>query len=172
MDDPSGVSGSADAHKPTGTLASSVYQQLRTDILKGRFEPGSKLRLQHLAQQYSVGNSPLLAQGASGTISGTVTDTTGAVLPGVEVTITNVGTAQTRLAITGDEGRYSTPQLSSGDYEVRAELAGFQAGVRRGIQLVVGQNAIVNISLQVGSITEEVVVKRERPLLVYEKESA
>jgi DNA-binding GntR family transcriptional regulator len=59
MDDPSGVSGSADAHKPTGTLASSVYQQLRTDILKGRFEPGSKLRLQHLARQYSVGNSPL-----------------------------------------------------------------------------------------------------------------
>ena len=113
----------------------------------------------------SVANSPLLAQSATGTISGTVTDVSGAVLPGVEVTITNVGTAQTRLAITGDEGRYSAPRLLSGNYEVRAELAGFQAGVRQGIQVQVGQNAVVNVSLQVGSITEEVVVTGEAPLV-------
>lgn len=56
MDDPRGVSGSL---KPVGTLASSVYQHLRNDILKGRLAPGSKLRLQHLAKEYSVGNSPL-----------------------------------------------------------------------------------------------------------------
>ncbi len=59
MDDPIGVAESADILKPTGTLASSVYEQLRSDILNGRFEPGSKLRLQFLAKQYSVGNSPL-----------------------------------------------------------------------------------------------------------------
>jgi GntR family carbon starvation induced transcriptional regulator len=59
MDDPRGVIESEATLKPTGTLASSVYQQLRSDILKGRFEPGSKLRLQHLGQQYHVGNSPL-----------------------------------------------------------------------------------------------------------------
>ncbi len=58
-----------------------------------------------IAVVLSVGNSPLLAQVATGTLSGTVSDTTGAVLPGVEVTITNVGTSQARLAITGDEGR-------------------------------------------------------------------
>ena len=59
MDDPRGVITPQETLKPTGTLASSVYQQLRSDILKGRFEPGSKLRLQHLGQQYHVGNSPL-----------------------------------------------------------------------------------------------------------------
>ena len=56
MDDPRGVSGNL---KPVGTLASSVYEQIRGDILKGRLAPGSKLRLQHLAKDYSVGNSPL-----------------------------------------------------------------------------------------------------------------
>jgi DNA-binding GntR family transcriptional regulator len=56
MDDPRGVSGNL---KLVGTLASSVYQQLREDILKGRLAPGSKLRLQHLGKEYNVGNSPL-----------------------------------------------------------------------------------------------------------------
>jgi DNA-binding GntR family transcriptional regulator len=59
MDNPRGVTAPGEALKPAGTLASSVYQQLRSDILKGRFEPGSKLRLQHLGQHYRVGNSPL-----------------------------------------------------------------------------------------------------------------
>ncbi len=45
--------------KPSETMASSVYEQLRTDILKGRLVPGSKLRLQHLGKEYGVGNSPL-----------------------------------------------------------------------------------------------------------------
>jgi DNA-binding GntR family transcriptional regulator len=56
MDDPSGV---ALKLKPTETMASSVYEQLRADILKGRLTPGSKLRLQHLGREYGVGNSPL-----------------------------------------------------------------------------------------------------------------
>jgi len=59
MDDPRGVIAPEETLEPVGTLASSVYQQLRSDILKGRFEPGSKLRLQHLGKQYEVGNSPL-----------------------------------------------------------------------------------------------------------------
>ena len=59
MDDPRGVVAPESRPKSTGTLASSVFEQLREDILKGRLEPGSKLRLQYLADQYSVGNSPL-----------------------------------------------------------------------------------------------------------------
>ncbi len=59
MDDPRGITLTDDSLKPSGTLASSVYEQLRSDILKGHLEPGSKLRLQYLAEQYSVGNSPL-----------------------------------------------------------------------------------------------------------------
>jgi outer membrane receptor protein involved in Fe transport len=113
----------------------------------------------------SVATSPLLAQGATATMSGKATDTTGAVLPGVEITVTNVDTGQSRLAITGDEGRYNTPELGVGNYEVRAELAGFQTGVRRGIQLAVGQEAVVDFTMQIGAITEEVVVTGEAPLV-------
>jgi len=56
MDNPSGV---VVKLKPSETMASSVYEQLRSDILKGRLTPGSKLRLQHLGKEYGVGNSPL-----------------------------------------------------------------------------------------------------------------
>jgi DNA-binding GntR family transcriptional regulator len=56
MDDPKEVTAQL---KPSETMASSVYEQLRTDILKGRLVPGSKLRLQHLGKEYGVGNSPL-----------------------------------------------------------------------------------------------------------------
>ena len=59
MDDPSAASATVKAYRTAGTLASSVYEQLREDILQGRLEPGSKLRLQYLTKQYSVGNSPL-----------------------------------------------------------------------------------------------------------------
>ena len=107
----------------------------------------------------------LMAQSSAGTISGTVTDTTGGVLPGVEVRITKVDTGQTRLAITGDEGRYSAPQLAVGIYEVRAELAGFQTSVQPGVQLQIGQEALVNLTLEIGSISEEVIVSGEAPLV-------
>jgi len=113
----------------------------------------------------SLSGSPLLAQGGTGKVEGTVTDSTGAVLPGVEVTIANVDTGQSRMAITGDEGRYSAAQLATGNYEVRAELAGFQTGVRQGIRLLVGQEAVVDFTLGIGSITQEVVVTGEAPLV-------
>ena len=113
----------------------------------------------------SLSASPLLAQRGGGKIEGTVADSTGAVLPGVEVTITEVNTAQSRLAITGDGGRYSAAQLATGDYEIRAELAGFQTGVRQGVRLVIGQEAVVDFSLEIGSISEEVIVTGEAPLV-------
>ncbi len=118
-----------------------------------------------LAVVLSLGASPLLAQGGGGKIEGTVADSTGAVLPGVEVTITSVDTGQSRMAITGDLGRYSAPSLATGNYEVRAELAGFQTGVRQGIRLLVGQEAVVDFSLEIGSISEEVIVTGEAPLV-------
>ncbi len=59
MDNPRPIVLEDEMLKPAGTLASSVYQQLRADILRGKLQPGSKLRLQHLGKQYSVGNSPL-----------------------------------------------------------------------------------------------------------------
>ncbi|MBI3940741.1 MAG: TonB-dependent receptor [Acidobacteria bacterium] len=107
----------------------------------------------------------LLAQGTTGTISGVIRDDTGAVVPGVDVTVTETQTNIGRTALTNDQGRYLVRSLNPGLYEVRAQLQGFATGVRRGIQLAVGQEAIVEIVLSVGEITEEVVVTGDAPLV-------
>ncbi len=107
----------------------------------------------------------IYAQVSTGTIAGTVRDATGAVLPGVEVTVLHVDTGLSRLLITGDEGRYRAPELAVGNYEVRAELIGFQTAVRTGLGLTVGREALVDLTLEVGEISEEVVVTGEAPLI-------
>ncbi|MDA2934226.1 TonB-dependent receptor [Acidobacteria bacterium AH-259-D05] len=105
------------------------------------------------------------AQVTTGTISGTVSDETGGVLPGVEVTVTNTDTGGVRAVVTDDAGRYSAPNLTLGNYEVSAGLTGFQTGVRSGIKLTVGREAIIDISLRIGEISERVVVEGEAPLV-------
>jgi len=105
----------------------------------------------------------LLAQSA--TILGTVQDETDAVLPGVSVTATSLETNQSRTVISDDEGRYRVSQLSSGTYEVQAELSGFSTGVRRPITLTVDSQAVVNFNLSIGQITERVVVTGEAALV-------
>lgn len=107
----------------------------------------------------------ILAQVTTATISGTLKDETGAILPGATVKITNLDTGITRTVITDDQGRYHAPNLSLGNYEVQAELTGFQTGVRRGITLTVGREAIVDFTLKVGEITERVIVTGEAPLV-------
>ena len=107
----------------------------------------------------------IYAQLRTGVIVGTVTDATGGVLPGVEVTVSNVNTGQSRLLITGDEGRYRAVELDVGSYEVRAELVGFQTAVRTGLRVEVGQEALVDLNLAVGEISEEVIVTGEAPLI-------
>ena len=86
------------------------------------------------------------AQTTAGTILGTVQDQTQAVLPGVSVTITNTDTGTVREVVTDDAGRYVARQLTPGDYQVEASLEGFQTGVRSGIKLTVGREAVVDFS--------------------------
>ena len=105
------------------------------------------------------------AQTTTGSILGTVTDETGGVLPGVEVTLTNTDTGISRTVVSGDEGTYRAPNLSLGNYEVEAALAGFQTSVRSGIQLTVGREAVVNLRLSIGEISERVVVEGEAALV-------
>ena len=101
----------------------------------------------------------------SGTISGTVADVTGAVLPGVEVTATNAGTGLVRTVITNENGVYVIPVLPVGGYRVAAGLPGFQTGVREGLELNTDDRIVVNFALQVGSITTEVLVTAAAPLI-------
>ena len=106
-----------------------------------------------------------LGQVTTARISGTVTDETGALLPGVDVTVTNLDTGRTRSVVSDDEGRYIAPDLALGNYEVEATLPGFQTAVRSGIQLTVGREAVVNITLQIGELTQRVTVTGAAPLV-------
>ena len=106
-----------------------------------------------------------LAQGPTAEISGTAQDPSGAVLAGVVVTVTNPATNTQRTSTTNAAGTYSLPALPPGVYNMKAELAGFSAQTRNGIELQVGQVARIDISLQVGNVTESVNVTGGAPVL-------
>ncbi len=105
------------------------------------------------------------AQLTTAAISGTALDETGGVLPGTTVTVSNVDTGVARTMVTDGRGVYRVTNLPPGDYEVRGELAGFQAAVRRGITLTVGREAMVELKLHAGDVKEEVIVTGEAPLV-------
>jgi len=105
------------------------------------------------------------AQVTTGTISGIARDSSAAVVPGVKIAVKNVDTGLTRAAVSDAQGRYQAPSLPLGSYEVQAEKEGFQTSVRRGIELTVGREAVVNFDLQVGSVTQTVEVTGEAPLI-------
>ena len=99
-----------------------------------------------------------MAQLDTGTISGTVTDQSGAAVPGAAVAIRNVETGISRSLVTNAAGRYEASALPVGSYEVRASLAGFQTLVRSGIALTVGRNAVVDVALEVGEVAQAITV--------------
>ncbi|HET8647901.1 MAG TPA: carboxypeptidase regulatory-like domain-containing protein, partial [Vicinamibacteria bacterium] len=103
--------------------------------------------------------SPALAQRSTGTIRGTVTDETGAVIAGAKATVRNEGTGLTRTGTTNNSGVYVFADLPVGSYEVRVEQDGFKAAVQKGIVLNVAESQAVDVELATGGITEEVVVE-------------
>src|SRR5213592_2077210 len=105
------------------------------------------------------------AQVTTATIAGVVQDASGAVIPGVSITAKNVETGVTRTATSDGGGRYTVPELTLGDYEVEAQLAGFQTEVRSGITLTVGRVAVVNFALMVGQLSDKVSITAEAPLV-------
>ena len=113
----------------------------------------------------AFGAGSLHAQGFTATITGTVKDASGAVLPAAAITIKNVETGLTRAMVTSESGGYSVPSLPVGAYEVTAEKMGFRREVLRGIELVVGQEAVVDLTLQVGGVDQQVNVTEEAPLV-------
>ena len=98
-------------------------------------------------------------------ITGTVKDMSGAVLPGATVTAKHLETGLTRAAETDASGSYSMPSLPIGQYEVSAEKMGFKQEVRRGISLVVAQQAVVDLTLEVGNVEQQVTVTAEAPIV-------
>src|SRR5438445_13484674 len=105
------------------------------------------------------------AQVTTGSVVGTVKDSAGAVLPGVSIKLMNTDTGAARTVIADELGRYNAPQLPLGGYEISAGLPGFQTAVRRGVTLTIGREAVVDFSLQVGSVAQEVTVNAEAAMV-------
>lgn len=106
--------------------------------------------------------SVLFAQaGASGTVLGTVTDSTGAVIPNAKVTVTNVATGVNYQAASGSAGDYIVPSLNPGMYRVTALATGFQKSVTNSFVLSVDQRVRVDIAMKPGSVTETVEVSTQ-----------
>jgi hypothetical protein len=112
-------------------------------------------------------SAPALAQSQAinGTIEGTVVDDQGAVLPGVTVTVTNLDTGDARGVVTNDSGLYRAPLLPLGTYRVAAELQGFRKFEQTGVLLSAGRTAVVNIKLNVGTLSETVTVTADSPIV-------
>src|SRR5215510_6350322 len=110
--------------------------------------------------------SPALrAQAVSGTILGTVQDSSGAAVPGASVTIVNSETGLTRAVTTDSAGEYNAPSLPPGMYNVSAEMRGFKKVSLSGVRLNVDQKARVDLKLEVGDVTESVQVRALVPLV-------
>jgi hypothetical protein len=104
------------------------------------------------------------SQSVNGTIEGTIVDESGAALPGVNVTVANLDTGDTRVVVTNEAGVYRAPLLPLGAYRVAAELPGFKKFEQQGLTLSAGQSAVVNVTLSVGNMAEVVTVTSESPI--------
>ena len=105
------------------------------------------------------------AQVTTGTISGTVKDSSGAALPGAMVVVLNDDTGITRTVESDGSGSYTAAGLNLGKYRVTVTHEGFQTAVRSGLELTVGQEAVVDVSLPVGTVTQTLEVNAEAPLI-------
>src|SRR2546422_8509344 len=107
----------------------------------------------------------VFAQSSTASILGVVRDATGALVPGVSITVKHVDTGLTRTAISSESGAYNVQLLPVGAYEISTTMPGFNQEVRRGVNLVVGQQAVIDLTLEVGANAEQVTVSEEAPLV-------
>ncbi len=108
------------------------------------------------------------AQSLRGSLNGTVTDPTGATVPGVEVTLTSADTAFTQKVTTGADGLYSFPNVVAGSYELKVEAKGFRDYVQRGISILVNQSARQDLQLEIGAETQTIEVTADAVALDFE----
>src|SRR5581483_11748831 len=114
---------------------------------------------------------PLFGQVERASIIGTVTDSSGAAIPGVQVKVTNEATNTTSRLVTDSAGAYSAVNLIPGSYTIRASQQGFQPQVFRNYVLQVSQRARLDITLAVGTVEQAVEVRASAPLLQTENAS-
>lgn len=122
-------------------------------------------RLVVLAGMLSLALQTIFAQTITGTITGTVTDQSGAVVPNVRIVTTNTGTNVSTTATSNDSGIYNLLFLPAGEYTVAAEAQGFKRATVDAFRLEVNQTARVDVQMQVGATTETVEVTAAAPVL-------
>ena len=110
-------------------------------------------------------------QGANGTITGTVTDPSGAVLSNAAVEVHSGATGQTYSAVSTNTGNYTISQLPVGAYDLKVETSGFKVYNRQGLDLAAGQIMRIDVALEVGSTTESVTVTADASMLSTETAS-
>jgi hypothetical protein len=135
-------------------MLTSIWKSVLSIALLGAILPS-------IAVQCAMGQS----QSINGTIRGTVTDSSGAVLPGVGVTITNLATGFTRQTKSGDDGAYVIPNLPLGAYSVLAEATGFAPLTQKGVNVEAGSSVTVDVQLRTGSVATQVLVVGDAPIL-------
>src|SRR5712671_6572035 len=108
----------------------------------------------------------LFAQSSTGTATmvGAVTDSTGAVVPGAKVTVTNKDAGYVFNSVSTSEGTWYIPNLNPGNYQLRIEAAGFKAYVQDGILLRTAEQPRIDVKLDVGAVSESVLVTGSTPL--------
>src|SRR4051794_17421811 len=100
--------------------------------------------------------SALFAQGAAGSIAGTITDPSGAAIPAARVTITDVARGAARTLTTDAAGAYAAPNLNPGTYNVKVEFQGFKTTTRANIMLEVSQDIRVDMTVEPGDQSQTV----------------
>jgi hypothetical protein len=113
----------------------------------------------------SILTAVALAQSDRGTITGTVSDPAGAVVPGAVVSVRNTESGVQHETVTTATGNYTVAQLPAGMYELSVELAGFNKFIQQGIRVFVAQTARIDVSLRLGGTTESVTVQADAALL-------
>src|SRR5436190_4608438 len=112
-----------------------------------------------------LGICGLYAQSDRGTLTGTISDPTNAVIPGASIMAVNNETGTKYETISTETGNYTLPQVPPGAYQLTVELPGFKKYVRQGITVLVAQTLRIDVPLEVGAATDEVTVSADAPLL-------
>ena len=114
---------------------------------------------------FALGGAMAWGQATTAQITGTVTDQSGAVLPGVEITVTQTATGAKRTAVSNETGNYVLASLPVGPYLLEAGLPGFKTYVQSGIVLQVNANPTINVVLQIGQVSDQVEVQANAALV-------
>ncbi|NWF83566.1 MAG: TonB-dependent receptor [Bryobacteraceae bacterium] len=127
--------------------------------------------MQRIASLLLLASIFTFAQSDRGTLTGTITDQTGAVVPNALVTITNPATGTQLKTVSTETGNYTAPNLAAGLYDITVELQGFRKHEQKGVRVQVAQISRLDVELTVGSTAESVSVSADVPLLKTESAS-